>query len=52
VGGEAGRLREHIGAGLPAVGFYTYGEICPLPSKSTPVHHVSTFVTVLLGEGP
>jgi hypothetical protein len=50
VGGETGRLQEHLGAGLPAVGFYTYGEICPLPSTSKPVHHVSTFVTVLIGE--
>jgi hypothetical protein len=50
VGGEAGRLQEHIGADLPAVGFYTYGEICPLPSTPEPVHHVSTFVTVLIGE--
>jgi len=50
VGREAGRLQEHIGAALPAVGFYTYGEICPLPSTSKPVHHVSTFVTVLIGE--
>ena len=50
VGGEAGRLQEQIGAALPAVGFYTYGEICPLPSSSKPVHHVSTFVTVLIGE--
>jgi len=50
VGGEAERLREQIGASLPAVGFYTYGEICPLPSSSKPVHHVSTFVTVLIGE--
>ena len=50
VGGEAGRLQEQIGATLPAVGFYTYGEICPLPSSPTPVHHVSTFVTVLIGE--
>jgi hypothetical protein len=47
---EAGRLREQIGADLPAVGFYTYGEICPLPASPTPVHHVSTFVTVLIGE--
>jgi hypothetical protein len=26
------------------------GEICPLPTSSKPVHHVSTFVTVLIGE--
>jgi hypothetical protein len=50
VGGEAGQLQEQIGAALPAIGFYTYGEICPLPSSSKSVHHVSTFVTVLIGE--
>ena len=50
VRGEAERLRDGVGAGLPAVGFYTYGEICPLPASSKPVHHVSTFVTVLIGE--
>jgi hypothetical protein len=26
------------------------GEICPLPTSSKPVHHLSTFVTVLIGE--
>jgi hypothetical protein len=50
VGGELGQLQEQIGAALPAVGFYTMGEICPLPTSSKPVHHVSTFVTVLIGE--
>ena len=47
---EATRLHEQVGAEVPAVGFYTYGEICPLPSTPEPVHHVSTFVTVLVGE--
>ncbi|PAP75448.1 FIST signal transduction protein [Rubrivirga marina] len=47
---EAERLQEEVGGALPAVGFYTYGEICPLPSTPAPVHHVSTFVTVLIGE--
>ena len=47
---EAERLQEQVGAGLPAVGFYTYGEICPLPTAPEPIHHVSTFVTVLVGE--
>ena len=50
VRGEAERLQEGAGAALPAIGFYTYGEICPLPGSPTPVHHVSTFVTVLIGE--
>ena len=49
---ETDRLQEQVGVGLPAVGFYTYGEICPLPASPAPVHHVSTFVTVLIGEDP
>jgi hypothetical protein len=50
VGGELEQLQQQLGRALPAVGFYTMGEICPLPSSSKPVHHVSTFVTVLIGE--
>jgi hypothetical protein len=50
VGSELGQLQEQLGAALPAVGFYTMGEICPLPTSPGPVHHVSTFVTVLIGE--
>ena len=48
---EVDRFQEQIGVDVPAIGFYTYGEICPLPSSPTPVHHVCTFVTVLIGEG-
>ena len=50
VGNELGLLREHVGASVPAVGFYTYGEICPLPGSPRPYTHGGTFVTVLLGE--
>ena len=50
VGVEVERLQEKIGVALPAIGFYTMGEICPLPTSSKPIHHVSTFVTVLIGE--
>lgn len=50
VGEEAGLLRDQIGAEVPVAGFYTYGEICPLPGSPTPFSHNCTFVTVLLGE--
>lgn len=50
VGREIGLLQEHVGADVPTIGFYTYGEICPLPGSPTPYTHGSTFVTVLIGE--
>jgi hypothetical protein len=50
VGEEASLLREQIGTELPAIGFYTYGEICPLAGSTTPFSHNTTFVTVLFGE--
>jgi len=50
VGRELGLLKEHVGADVPTLGFYTYGEICPLPGSATPYTHGSTFVTVLIGE--
>ncbi|PAP75447.1 FIST signal transduction protein [Rubrivirga marina] len=50
IGREHGLLREHVGAEVPAAGFYTFGEICPLPGSPTPYTHRSTFVTVLIGE--
>lgn len=50
VGLESSQLREHIGAEVPTIGFYTYGEICPLPASPEPVTHGGTFVTVLIGE--
>ena len=50
IGSEIGLLQEHIGYGVPTIGFYTYGEICPLPGSSTPYAHGTTFVTVLIGE--
>lgn len=50
VGREFGLLQDHVGADVPAIGFYTYGEICPLPGAPTPYNHGTTFVTVLIGE--
>ena len=50
VGREVGLLQEHVGADVPTIGFYTYGEICPLPGSPTPYTHGTTFVTVLIGE--
>jgi hypothetical protein len=47
---EKRRVQERMGASLPIVGFYTMGEICSPAGSVTPVHHVSTFVTVLIGE--
>jgi hypothetical protein len=50
VGDELGLLRKHVGESIPAIGFYTYGEICPLPASPRPYQHGGTFVTVLIGE--
>jgi hypothetical protein len=50
VGREIGLLQKHVGAKVPTIGFYTYGEICPLPGSPTPYTHGTTFVTVLIGE--
>jgi hypothetical protein len=50
VGKELGLLREHVGETVPAIGFYSYGEICPLPASPRPYQHGGTFVTVLIGE--
>jgi hypothetical protein len=47
---EIGLLQERIGVDVPMIGFYTYGEICPLPGSSTTYTHGGTFVTVLIGE--
>jgi hypothetical protein len=47
---EIDLLKERTGADVPAIGFYTYGEICPLPDSPTPYAHGTTFVTVLIGE--
>jgi hypothetical protein len=50
VGTEYQLLREQLGDDVPVCGFYTYGELCPLPGGTAPQAHVSTFVTVLIGE--
>ena len=49
---EAEILRETLGADVPTVGFYTYGEFCPLPDSDAQCAHSSTFVSVLLGDAP
>ena len=43
-------LKENLGGDIPVCGFYTYGELCPLPGSTAPQAHDSTFVTVLIGE--
>jgi len=50
VGEETRLLQEQVGESVPVAGFYTMGEICSPARSATPVHHVSTFVTVLIGE--
>jgi hypothetical protein len=50
VGLEIGRLQERIPADVPVIGFYTFGEICPMTDSPAPFHHSCTFVTVLIGE--
>lgn len=50
VGEETRLVQEQVGASVPVIGFYTMGEICSPEGSANPVHHVSTFVTVLIGE--
>jgi hypothetical protein len=50
VGLEYDLLRENLESDIPVCGFYTYGELCPLPGSNAPQAHDSTFVTVLIGE--
>ena len=50
VGLEIGQLQERIPAGVPVIGFYTFGEICPMAESPAPFHHSCTFVTGLIGE--
>ena len=50
VAGEYELLKEQLGVDVPVCGFYTYGELCPLPGGTAPQAHDSTFVTVLIGE--
>ncbi len=51
VGAELGQLQARIGAEIPAIGFYSSAEFCPLPLSPAPRTHNCTFVTVLIGEG-
>ncbi len=43
-------LREQLGSAIPMIGFYTYGEFCPMTGSLIPRAHASTFVSVLIGE--
>lgn len=43
-------LKRLIRADLPVLGFYSYGEIAPLPGGARAQFHNETFVTVLLGD--
>jgi serine phosphatase RsbU (regulator of sigma subunit) len=43
-------LREHLPPRLPICGFYTFGELSPLPSASASRLHNCTLVTLLIGE--
>jgi hypothetical protein len=38
-----------MGKGIPACGFYTFGEIAPLQGKNHPFFHNTTFVSLLIG---
>jgi hypothetical protein len=42
-------LRECLGADVPTLGFYSYGEIAPQGGHNVADFHNETFVTVLLG---
>ena len=43
-------LAEHLGGPIPTIGYYSYGEFCPLSQSLIPRAHASTFVSVLIGE--
>lgn len=46
---EYATVKSQIGQGIPLMGFYTYGEICPHSQGSFNEFHNETFVAVLLG---
>jgi len=50
VGEEIDLLRNSLPTPIPLIGFYSNGEICPLPGQQRTFCHGYTFVTVLLGE--
>jgi hypothetical protein len=47
---EYQNLASLVERSLPLSGFYTYGELCPMPGDVTTQSHNCGFVTVLLGE--
>jgi hypothetical protein len=50
VGEEVDLLRKGLPTGVPAIGFFTNGELGPLKDQSTTRCHGFTFVAVLIGE--
>ncbi len=46
---ESNMLKERLEK-TPTIGFYTYGELCPLPGSTIPRAHGGTLVTILLTE--
>ncbi len=47
---EIDLLRRHLPPSLPILGFYSYGEISPIPGLDKSWLHNCTMVTLLLGE--
>ncbi len=43
-------VRNRLGATVPTIGFYTYGEFCPLTGSVISRAHGATFVSVLIAE--
>lgn len=50
VGEEIDLLMARLDRAIPLIGFYSNGELCPLPGQKTTRDHGYTFVTVLIGE--
>jgi hypothetical protein len=50
VGEEVDLLRSRLTTPIPLIGFYSNGELCPLPGQKRTFCHGYTFVTVLIGE--
>lgn len=50
VGEEIDQLLSRLDERIPLIGFYSNGEVCPLPGQQTARNHNYTFVTVLFGE--
>ena len=46
---EAERVQQQIGAGVPLLGFYTYGEFCPAKHGGPCLIHNETATVSVLG---